>query len=95
MNQIQLISPFTDIYKDEVMGLGFALNKEYGYDMYDSVWSCYRGEDQASRGDKQCGHCSTCSELMYGYINAGASDEYILNKFDITQQEMDDLREGA
>jgi len=87
MNQIQFIGPFQEIYKDEVISLGFELNKDLGYDMYDSVWSCYRG-DEGITGAKQCGHCSTCSEIMLGYINAGASDKYIMDKFDITETEL-------
>jgi len=91
INQMKFIGPFQDIYKEEVIQIGFELNKKLDYDMYDSVWSCYRG-DNGIRGSKQCGHCSTCEEIMSGYIKAGADNEYIKNKFVITDEELNRLR---
>ncbi len=86
-NQIQFVAPFVDFYKDDELKLAKELSKKYGFDILKNTWSCYNGD---LGNGKECGKCNTCSEKLTGYIQAGYSDEDILNKFDITQEELDE-----
>lgn len=76
--QVQFISPFVEYYKVDEIKLALELSDKLGYDILEHTWSCYNGDQ------KECGRCNTCTEKLYGYIQAGLSDEIILEKFAIT-----------
>jgi len=50
-NNVQLLTPYTNISKTEIVRHGLRLGINY-----DETWSCYKG------GDKPCGVCGTCRE---------------------------------
>lgn len=88
-NHITFISPFIEMYKDEELLLAKDLNKEFGVDILENTWSCYNGNSTSS---KECGKCNTCSEKLRGYIDANYEDKVILNKFDISVNELNYLK---
>jgi len=88
-NQIQFVAPFVELYKDDELKIAKKLSSEFGWDILESTWSCYNGDNGSG---KECGKCNTCSEKLTGYISAGYSDEEILNKFDITKDDITKIR---
>lgn len=54
--QVQLVTPFQFLTKQEVVKLGIEMNLPY-----ELTWSCYVG------GDAQCGVCPTCVERIEAF----------------------------
>jgi len=88
-HQIQFVTPFVELHKDEELKLARELSAKFGWDILENTWSCYNGDNGSG---KECGKCNTCSEKLTGYILAGYSDEEILKKFDITKEYIDKIR---
>lgn len=89
-HQIKFIAPFVDMYKDEELILAKELSKIYGRDILLNTWSCYNGDDGSG---KECGVCNTCSEKLTGYIIAGYTNEEIMNKFNVTEEKIKNIKE--
>lgn len=89
-NVIEFIAPFIEMYKDDELMIAKEISEKIGFDILGNTWSCYNGDNGSG---KECGICNTCAEKLTGYIQAGYSDEDILNKFDITKSELDGRRE--
>ena len=68
----QVITPFINISKDEIVRIGEELNVPY-----ELTWSCYEG------GDTHCGRCGTCVERQEAFYLAEVKDptEYLDNEF--------------
>lgn len=66
--QIQLLSPFCNITKTQIVTIG----KELSVPM-ELTWSCYKGLE------KHCGKCGTCVERIEAFREAGVADptEYL------------------
>lgn len=62
---IEILSPFSEINKTDIVALGKKLKIEK--QMYES-WSCYKG------GELACGTCGTCVERREAFVNAGLPD---------------------
>ena len=60
---IQVVSPFCDITKTEVVKVG----QELGVD-FSLTYSCYKG------GEKHCGKCGTCTERKESFEQNGIID---------------------
>ncbi len=60
---IELLRPFIDCDKAEIVRRGRALGVDYG-----RTWSCYQG------GEIHCGKCGTCVERREAFIEAGVPD---------------------
>ncbi|MCD6482480.1 MAG: 7-cyano-7-deazaguanine synthase QueC [Candidatus Izimaplasma sp.] len=90
-NKITLIAPFIDMYKDEELILAREISSVVGYDILKNTWSCYNGYLE-EHNFKECGKCNTCSEKLLGYIQADYSDMEIMEKFNVTADEIDKLR---
>ncbi|MBQ7192131.1 MAG: 7-cyano-7-deazaguanine synthase QueC [Paludibacteraceae bacterium] len=58
-NNVQLLTPYTNISKTEIARRGLTLGINY-----DETWSCYRG------GEQQCGTCATCREREQALMEA-------------------------
>lgn len=90
-NQITMISPFSDLYKQDEGEIALELTGIYGYDIIKDHWSCYNGDD----GDgKECGlegNCPTCREKMIGMYQAGYSKEYIMGRFKGKEEDFDEV----
>jgi 7-cyano-7-deazaguanine synthase len=89
-NQITFQAPFINMYKDEELLLAKELSVSFGRDILINTWSCYNGDLGSG---KECGACNTCSEKLTGYIMADYPDEVILNKFNVTQEQINKIRE--
>ncbi len=63
---IQLLRPFANITKGEIVTRGHELGVDFS-----KTWSCYVG------GDKHCGKCGTCVERKQAFITAGVEDPTI------------------
>jgi len=63
--KIEILSPFSEINKTDIVALGKKLKIEK--QMYES-WSCYKG------GEFACGTCGTCVERREAFVNAGLPD---------------------
>lgn len=61
--QIELLRPFIDCDKAEIVRRGTALGVDYAH-----TWSCYKG------GDIHCGRCGTCVERREAFMQAGIID---------------------
>lgn len=61
--QIELLRPFIDCDKSEIVRRGAKLDVDYAH-----TWSCYKG------GDIHCGKCGTCVERREAFIEAGVAD---------------------
>lgn len=92
-NPVEFIAPFVELYKDDELMLAKDLSKHFGYDILEHTWSCYNGSS-AENNFKECGVCNTCAEKITGYIQAGYSDDEILNKFNVDQFTIDNIREN-
>jgi 7-cyano-7-deazaguanine synthase len=60
---VEVLAPFVDMDKAEVVKLGLKLGVPY-----ELTWSCYRG------GEKQCLRCSTCLERTEAFLMNGVKD---------------------
>lgn len=60
---IQLLRPFIDCDKAEIVRRGHALGVDYAH-----TWSCYKGHAI------HCGTCGTCVERREAFLHAGVSD---------------------
>ncbi len=67
-SDVQIVAPFIDIPKDEIVQVGMALGVNYA-----ETWSCYKG------GTTHCGRCGTCVERAEAFYLANEVDptEYI------------------
>jgi 7-cyano-7-deazaguanine synthase len=61
--QIELLRPFIDMTKTDIVRRGVELNVNYA-----ETWSCYKG------GELHCGRCGTCTERREAFIQAGVPD---------------------
>lgn len=61
--RLNLISPFCEVDKSEIVRLGAKLSVPYKM-----TYSCYKGEDL------HCGKCGTCYERKEAFLNAGVVD---------------------
>ncbi|MFI3290969.1 MAG: 7-cyano-7-deazaguanine synthase QueC [Opitutales bacterium] len=59
-SKIQLIRPFINMTKQEIVELGVKLGVDFA-----KTWSCYNGKDEP------CGTCGTCTERILALKNAG------------------------
>ena len=60
---LQLLAPFIDKTKTEIVALGADLGVPF-----EETWSCYEG------GVRHCGHCGTCVERIEAFALAGVPD---------------------
>ncbi|MBO7502494.1 MAG: 7-cyano-7-deazaguanine synthase QueC [Paludibacteraceae bacterium] len=60
---VQLLTPYTDWTKADIVRRGHALGVDYA-----QTWSCYKG------GERQCGRCGTCTERKQAFADAGIPD---------------------
>jgi 7-cyano-7-deazaguanine synthase len=60
---IELLRPFIDCDKTEIVRRGTALGVDYAH-----TWSCYKG------GEVHCGVCGTCVERREAFLLAGVAD---------------------
>ena len=60
---VQLIAPYTNITKGDIVKKGVALGIDYG-----KTYSCYRGKEL------HCGRCGTCRERKEAFAEAGIID---------------------
>lgn len=60
---IEVISPFCDISKTEIVKIGANLGVDFSL-----TYSCYKG------GEKHCGKCGTCTERKEAFELAGVKD---------------------
>ncbi len=60
---IELLRPFIDCNKRQIVALGHELGVDYSY-----TWSCYRGDET------HCGRCGTCTERREAFMLAGIPD---------------------
>lgn len=61
--QIQVLSPFMDKTKTDIVALGHQLEVPFGL-----TWSCYCG------AELHCGKCGTCTERAEAFLLAGVTD---------------------
>jgi 7-cyano-7-deazaguanine synthase len=61
--QIELLSPFVNKTKSEIVKIGFSLGIDYA-----RTWSCYNGRI------KHCGECGTCVERKEAFLLANIQD---------------------
>ena len=87
-HQIQFVTPFVELYKEEELIIAKELSDWFGYDILENTWSCYNGYSE-EYNFKECGHCNTCEEKLNGYIRADYAPEAILKKFNVTPEELD------
>jgi len=90
-NNIQFVAPFVEFYKEDELKLAKELSEKFELDILKKTWSCYNGLPESGEF-KECGVCNTCSEKLLGYIQAGYSDKDILDKFNITQERLEELK---
>jgi 7-cyano-7-deazaguanine synthase len=60
---VEIISPFIDLNKSQIVLLGSGLGIDYS-----QTWSCYKG------GEIHCGQCGTCVERKEAFKTAGIDD---------------------
>ena len=60
---VQLVAPYTDISKADIVRRGAQLGIDYG-----ETYSCYKG------GEHHCGSCGTCTERREAFREAGLPD---------------------
>lgn len=60
---VQLVAPYTNITKGDIVKKGIALGIDYG-----KTYSCYRGKE------RHCGRCGTCQERKEAFAEAGIID---------------------
>ena len=64
--QLEIIAPFIDKTKKDIIELGLTLNVPYKL-----TWSCYEG------GNRPCGKCGTCIDRKKAFEANGISEEYL------------------
>lgn len=62
-HKVELITPFIDKSKADIVTLGGQLNVPF-----EKTWSCYQG------GDRHCGACGTCVERREAFLLANVVD---------------------
>jgi len=93
-NQIQFISPFVEMYKQDELLIAKELNKIHNYDILEYTWSCYHGCVK-EYNFKECGkHCNSCAEKVLGYVKAGFTNDEIKQKFDLDDEYIDNIRKN-
>lgn len=90
-NPLELVTPFVELYKEEELLIAKEMSEEVGFDILEDTWSCYNGYSE-EYNFKECSCCNTCEEKLKGYIEADFSDNTILNKFNITIQELENKK---
>jgi len=60
---LQIMAPFVDYSKTDILRTGLRLGVDYG-----QTWSCYRG------GEAACGRCPTCAERLSAFKELGLAD---------------------
>ena len=60
---VQLVAPYTDISKADIVRRGAQLGIDYG-----ETYSCYKG------GEHHCGTCGTCTERREAFLEANIPD---------------------
>ncbi|MFZ0544384.1 MAG: 7-cyano-7-deazaguanine synthase QueC [Candidatus Promineifilaceae bacterium] len=60
---IQILAPFVNYSKTDILRKGLELEVDYG-----KTWSCYEGQEAA------CGHCPTCAERLKAFQDLGLND---------------------
>ena len=63
---VNIIRPFVDISKADIVKLGSQLDVEF-----EKTWSCYKGKDL------HCGKCGTCIERIEAFGLAGIEDKTV------------------
>ena len=66
---VQLVAPYTDISKADIVRRGVQLGIDYG-----ETYSCYKG------GEHHCGTCGTCTERREAFLEAGIPDPTMYEK---------------
>ena len=92
-NQISLLSPFKDMYKDEEGLLAKELSVDYNFDILENHWSCYNGDDGSHKECGFVGNCPTCREKMTGMAQAGYDKQYLMHRFQGRPEDFDTLYE--
>lgn len=62
-SQIQILAPFVEYSKSDIVKVGQEIGVDYRF-----TWSCYQG------GHEACGKCPTCAERIRAFENWGLSD---------------------
>lgn len=88
---IEFLSPFVSFYKKDILTLAKHLTDKFGFDVLEHTWSCYNGY-LPENNLKECGVCNTCTEKLFGYIQAGYSTEAIIRKFNVTMEHIESLK---
>lgn len=92
---ILFVSPFVELSKKDELLLSKELSSHFGFNVLQNTWSCYRGA-LPEFDYKECGltgKCNTCIEKITGYIQAGFSNEDILEQFSGSYEELDKFRQ--
>lgn len=87
---IRYLSPFVTFYKKDILILAKHLSNTFDFDVLEYTWSCYNGDDGSGL---ECGKCNTCTEKLFGYVQAGYTNEEITRKFNITEKEIENIKE--
>tara|TARA_B100000745_G_scaffold295067_1_gene238779 strand:+ start:757 stop:1554 length:798 start_codon:yes stop_codon:yes gene_type:complete len=90
-NQITFVAPFVELYKEDELNLAKELSRHFDYDILENTWSCYNGLSKEFNF-KECGVCNTCVEKLTGYVKAEYSETAILKKFDITFEDLQQMK---
>jgi 7-cyano-7-deazaguanine synthase len=91
-NVVTLITPFVEMYKDEEIRIAGEISKKLGYDLLQDTWTCYNGND----GDGlECGLCSSCADKLLGYVRAGCDNDYIMKKFRVQEDYINNLKKSS
>ena len=91
---IQFISPFVEWYKSDELLLAKELSKIFGYNVIKDSWSCYHGKIE-EYNFKECGkHCNSCEEKLTGAIQAGYTNKEIIEIFNITDEDIGNIRKN-
>jgi len=88
-NAVTLLTPFVEMYKDEELLISFEISKKLGYDLLENTWTCYNGD---SGNGLECGKCSSCADKLLGYVKAGFDNDYIMKKFDVDDDYINNIR---
>ncbi len=90
-NPLDLVTPFVEMYKDEELLIAKELSAVFDNDILENTWSCYNGYSE-EHNFKECSHCNTCEEKIKGYIEADFSYEQIMNKFNISLEDLENKK---
>jgi len=92
-NQVKFVAPFVELYKDDELKMAKDLSEHFGYDILKNTWSCYNGVSE-EHNFKECGVCNTCTEKLTGYIQAGYTNEEIMDKFNVSISKINLIRDN-